>query len=327
MLTTTTTQKSLLLEAQDLQRLYDPTHALKGVSLKAFRGEVLALVGPNGAGKTTLGNVLIGRERPDHGKLTYYFESEGTQEPDTLELGYFPGDSLFFKSLAIERVFYHAATRKGIMGQEAAEVTQYWLDRLGLTARRNLPLSSFSQGNQQKIQLAEAVLHEPCLIFLDEPFNGLDPVNQEWLISLIRELQASGMTFLISDHHMALLERIADRVLLMHQGRLVVQGTLPELRQRAQLGYRVRLRPLEPAPINLTALREHPAVRSVEQVASGEIRLLVRASAPRNEVLNFAKQHLRLAEIFAEPTSLHDIYITLFSVQSADQETLLPLAA
>ena len=324
---TTAPQRQLILEAQDLQRLYDPTHALKGISLQVFRGEVVALVGPNGAGKTTLGNVFIGREQPDHGRITYYFAGEGTATPDARELGYFPGDSTDFKSLAIERVLYHAATRKGMGRQEAAELTQYWLERLGFTARRHLPLASFSRGNQQKVQLAEAVLHEPTLVFLDEPFNGLDPVNQEWLISLIRELQASGMTFLISDHHMALLERVAGRVLLMHQGHLVAHGSLTELRQRAQLGFRVRLRPLENRAIDLRLFREHPAVRSAEQLASGEIRLLVKANTPRNEILNFAKQHLRLAEIFAEPATLHDIYVTLFSVQSADQETLRPLAA
>lgn len=315
---TTASVDDIVLDVQNLHRLYDPTHALKGVSFQAHRGEVLALVGPNGAGKTTLGNIIAGRERPDHGKVVFHLDEGETTEPDPLQIGFFPGDSSYYMSLAVERLLYHAATKKGLSGAEAAEATQYWLDRLGVANRPNMPLSSFSKGNQQKIQFAESVLHGPAVVYLDEPFNGLDPVNQEWFISLIRELQETGMTILISDHHMHLLERIADRILIMHQGRLVANGTLQELRHRAQVGFQARLRPADQTPIDLAPFREHPAIRSVERTATGELRLLVSASVPRNEVLNFAKQRLRLSEILAEPASLHDIYVTVFSVQSAD---------
>ena len=310
----------IVLDIQNVHRLYDPTHALKGVSLQARRGEVLALVGPNGAGKTTLGAIIAKREKPDLGKVVYYLDEGQTEDPDLSQIGFFPGDSSYYMSLAVERLLYHAATRKGLSGGEAAEATQYWLDRLGATNRPNMPLASFSKGNQQKIQFAESVLHGPSIVYLDEPFNGLDPVNQEWFIGLIRELQETGMTILISDHHMHLLERIADRILIMHQGRLVADGTLPALRQRSQVGLSVRLRVVDPMAVDLKPFKDHPAIRSVERTASGDIRMLVSASVPRNDVLNFAKQRMRLTEILAEPASLHDIYVTVFSVQSADIE-------
>ena len=310
----------IVLDIQNVHRLYDPTHALKGVSLKARRGEILALVGPNGAGKTTLGAIIAQREKPDLGKVVYYLDEGQTEEPDQAQIGFFPGDSSYYMSLAVERLLYHAATRKGLSGGEAAEATQYWLDRLGMTNRPNMPLSSFSKGNQQKIQFAESVLHGPSIVYLDEPFNGLDPANQEWFIGLIRELQETGMTIFISDHHMHLLERIADRILIMHQGKLVADGTLPTLRQRSQVGLSVRLRVVDPMAVDLKPFKDHPAIRSVERTASGDIRMLVSAAVPRNDVLNFAKQRMRLTEILAEPASLHDIYVTVFSVQSADAE-------
>jgi ABC-2 type transport system ATP-binding protein len=310
----------IVLDIQNVHRQYDSTQALKGVSFQARRGEVLALIGPNGAGKTTLGAIVVQREKPDLGKVVYYLDEGETEEPDLSQIGFFPGDSSYYMSLAVERLLYHAATRKGLSGGEAAEATQYWLDRLGLANRPNMPLSSFSKGNQQKIQFAESVLHGPSIVYLDEPFNGLDPLNQEWFIGLIRELQETGMTILISDHHMHLLERIADRFLIVHQGRLVADGTLPVLRQRAQVGLSVRLRVVDPMSVDLNPFKEHPAIRSVERTASGDIRMLVSAAVPRNDILNFAKQRMRLTEILAEPASLHDIYVTIFSVQSADAE-------
>ena len=311
----------IILDIQNIHRIYDPTHALKGVSFQARRGEVIALIGPNGAGKTTIGSIMAQREKADMGKVIYHLDEGATEEPDLSQIGFFPGDSSYYMSLAVERLLYHAATRKGLTGGEAAEATQYWLDRLGMTNRPNMALSSFSKGNQQKIQFAESVLHGPSIVYLDEPFNGLDPVNQEWFIGLIRELQETGMTILISDHHMHLLERIADRFLIMHQGRLVADGTLAMLRQRAQVGLSVRLRVVEPMSVDLKPFRDHPAIRSVERTASGDIRMLISAAVPRNDVLNFIKQRMRLTEILAEPASLHDIYVTVFSVQSADIET------
>ena len=112
----------IVLDIQNVHRLYDPTHALKGVSLKARRGEVLALVGPNGAGKTTLGAIIAQREKPDLGKVVYYLDEGQTEEPDQAQIGFFPGDSSYYMSLAVERLLYHAATRKGLSGGEAAEV-------------------------------------------------------------------------------------------------------------------------------------------------------------------------------------------------------------
>lgn len=310
----------IVLDIQNIHRIYDPTHALKGVSFQARRGEVIALVGPNGAGKTTIGSIIAQREKADMGHVVYHLDEGATEEPDLSQIGFFPGDSSYYMSLAVERLLYHAAIRKRLSGGEAAEATQYWLDRLGMTNRPNMALSSFSKGNQQKIQFAESVLHGPSIVYLDEPFNGLDPVNQEWFIGLIRELQETGMTILISDHHMHLLERIANRILIMHQGRLVADGTLPILRQRAQVGLSVRLRVVDPMAVDLKPFRDHPAIRSIERTASGDIRMLVSAAVPRNDVLNFAKQRMRLTEILAEPASLHDIYVTVFSVHSADTE-------
>jgi ABC-2 type transport system ATP-binding protein len=310
----------IILDVHNVHRLFEPTHALKGITFQAKRGEILALIGPNGAGKTTLGEIVSGRDKPDHGTVTFHLDDGETETPDPSEVGWFPGDSSFYMSLAVERLLYHAASKKGLDGNEAAEATQYWLERLGLANRPTTALANLSKGNQQKVQFAESVLHGPSLVYLDEPFNGLDPINQEWFIALIRELQETGMTILISDHHMHLLERIADRILILHQGRLVACGTINELRARAQTGHRIRLRVLNAASVDLTPFKEHRGIRHVERTASGEIRLLTRSEALRTEVLNLAKSKMKITEVLAEPANLHDIYTTVFSIPSADAE-------
>ncbi|MDX1935101.1 MAG: hypothetical protein SFU56_21090, partial [Capsulimonadales bacterium] len=148
-----------------------------------------------------------------------------------------------------------------------------------------------------------------------------DPVNQDLFIELIRELQQEGMTILVADHNMSLVERVANRMLLLNRGRIVAYGSLDNLRTMAQAGMRVRLRLADPrTAVDLGVLSSHPAIRQVERTAAGEIRLLTRTGAVQVEVLNFVKTQFRISEILSEPASLHDIYIQLVR-DNEDEET------
>lgn len=300
----------IILAVHNVSRRYGNTYALENISFEVYRGEVFAILGPNGAGKTTMAHLLQGDFTPDTGEIRYYKKGEATSELSTNEIGYFPGDSSIFKTLALNRVLYHAATRRGMSPADAQEATDKWLERLELSDRANTSLANLSRGNQQKVQFAEAVLHSPRVVFLDEPFANLDPINQELFVTLIREVQANGTTILLSDHQMTLVERLANRICILHEGLMVAQGSLEELRALSQVGVRVRVRVIDPsAPVDLHALLGHSGVRRVERTASGEIRLLTYDDTIPIEVLNFVKKNLRISEILAEPAGLHDIYV------------------
>src|SRR5437868_2966938 len=145
---------------------------------------------------------------------------------------------------------------------------------MGLADRAGEKLEALSKGNQQKVQFISAVLHRPTFAVLDEPFSGLDPLNQEFFSQLIRGLRDQGMTVLLSAHQMQLVEKLADRVLLMNRGREVLSGTVDELRQKSQavtrLGLRVR------GTADAAALAGHPAVAGVETHGNGQLVLLLR---------------------------------------------------
>jgi ABC-2 type transport system ATP-binding protein len=310
----------VILDVRGVSKSFDRTRAVDDVSFRVYRGDVFALLGPNGAGKTTLANMILGALTPDTGSITYRLHGRTVEQPEPIDLGYFPCDTNIYGTLPINRMLSFSAFRRGIAEDEAEEATKRWLERLGMSHRANTWLSKLSKGNQQKVFFAEAVLHRPSLVFFDEPFAGLDPLNQELFITLIREMQDQGMTVLISDHQLSLVERLADQMLIIDQGQVIAGGTLDDLRRQAETGIRVRLRLADPyAPIDLSFLGQHPAIRSYERTASGEVRILTYANIVPVEVLNYAKMNLRISEIFSEPASLHDVYVQIIRLAAEEE--------
>jgi ABC-2 type transport system ATP-binding protein len=310
-----------IVSVRNVTRRFDQTFAARGVCFDVRAGEVFALLGPNGAGKTTMANLLLGNQHPDEGEIRFHADGETSSSLAPSQVGYFPGDSSVYKSLPISRMLVHAGTRQGMAPAEAQAATELWLERMELSHRADTALGNLSRGNQQKVQFAEAVLHRPRIVFLDEPFASLDPVNQELFVAMIRELQREGITVLISDHQMPLIERLADYICILNHGRVIAQGTLEDLRGSANAGTRVRVRLADPrAAVDMEALSGLSAIQSVERTAGGEIRLMTTRAAAPVEVMNFAKTYLRVSEILAEPASLHDIYIQCIRNDAATRE-------
>ncbi len=299
-----------ILTVRNIAKRFDQTQAVQDISFEVFKGEIFALVGPNGAGKTTFANMLMGNVIPDQGSIAFSMNGKRAARLPEREVGYFPSDSTVYKNLPISKALYQSGVLRGLPPEEAQDAAEEWLDRLGMTSRAQTVFSNLSRGNQQKIQFAEAVLHRPQIVFLDEPFAGLDPVNQELFIEIIRELQASGVTLLLSDHQMSLVERLADCICILNLGQVAALGTLEELRQVARAGIRIRIRVANPkAELNLSFLYSHPGVRLVERTKGGEVRIFTYEDTSLVEVSNFAKANLRVSEIISEPAALHDVYI------------------
>ncbi len=214
------------LSIQSVEKTYATVRAVAGISLDVAPGEIVALLGPNGAGKTTLLRLLVGITRPDRGRILW----EGTEHaPAPGALGYLPEDRGLYQDVPIHRTLSYFARLRGIPGAEAQRLATEWLARLELADRRGEKLAALSKGNQQKVQFAAAVLHRPRFAILDEPFSGLDPLNQELFLDLVRGLRDAGTTVLFSAHQMPLVERLADRVFVMHRGRELLHGTTSAL--------------------------------------------------------------------------------------------------
>jgi ABC-2 type transport system ATP-binding protein len=295
-----------IVSVEGVTKRFGAVTAVDDVSLQVRGGEVFALLGPNGAGKSTLIRMLLGLQRPDAGRIVYRIDGS-LAPPRPEQVGYLPEDRGLYPDVKILRTLVYFGVLRGMERRAARAAAEAWLERMELADRRNEPLKSLSKGNQQKVQFISAVLHRPRLAVLDEPFSGLDPLNQDFFLGLIREMRDGGMTILLSAHQMQLVERLADQVVVMSRGRPVLRGTLPEIRQRWTRETRLVLRVAGQA--DGAALAGNPAVLRVEPSAPGELTLYLRPDAPLNPVLAAAAESLDVREVHSAPVTLHEAYV------------------
>lgn len=219
-----------MLTVRNLRKEFDTVVAVDGVSLTVERGELFGLLGPNGAGKTTTIRTVLNIIRPDSGEIL--FDGQPFTTATWNIIGYLPEErGLYRKSKVITTLLYFAAL-KG-KEREAIRPRAYeWLERLGLADRAEARIEELSKGNQQKIQLITALLHDPQLLILDEPFSGLDPVNQIVLKDVLMDLRRKGVAIIFSTHQMEQVEKMCDNICLINKGKPVLQGPLRQIKQR-----------------------------------------------------------------------------------------------
>jgi ABC-2 type transport system ATP-binding protein len=219
-----------MLKASHLKKNFGSVRAVDDVSFKASEEKILGLLGPNGAGKTTTIRLVLNILRPDAGEVLY----RGTLFSDDVrrQIGYLPEErGLYRKSRLLDTVLYFAELR-GMTRNEARQEAQRWLERFDLLKDSNRRVEELSKGNQQKVQFIVAVIHRPALLILDEPFSGLDPVNQNLVKDVILELKREGKAVILSTHQMDHAERLCDNITLIHQGKVVLEGEIGKIKQR-----------------------------------------------------------------------------------------------
>jgi len=219
-----------MLSVKDLKKTYATTVALDGVTFDVKPGEIFGLLGPNGAGKTTTIRISLGIIEPDSGSVLF---SGMKLSPELRNsIAYLPEErGLYRKSRVIDVLAYFGSLR-GMMPQVARKRASQWLARFELTGYENRKVDELSKGMQQKVQFISCLLHEPDLLLLDEPFSGLDPVNQIVMKDLIRELKQKGKTIIFSTHQMEQAEKLCDRICLINKGKVVLYGELGEIKRR-----------------------------------------------------------------------------------------------
>jgi ABC-2 type transport system ATP-binding protein len=223
---------SPVIQVESITKRFGQRDAVQRLSFSVGRGEVFALLGPNGAGKTTCVRMLVGIIRPDEGHIAVSIDGRVTPRLPPTHSAYLPEERGLYREIPVLRTLIYFGRLRGLSRHEAETRALRWLDRMGLADRQNERIDALSKGNQQRIQFIAAILHQPVVAVLDEPFTGLDPVSQEFFIDLVVELKKAGTTIMLSAHQMDLVERTADRLLLMNAGREILSGTVDELRDR-----------------------------------------------------------------------------------------------
>ena len=304
-----------LLAAASLEKEFESVKAVDRLSFEVQPGEIFALLGPNGAGKTTVVRMLLHILAPDRGTIRYCLNGATHEHAPAELIGYLPEERGLYREIPIEKTLAYMGALRGMQRAEAVRAANEWLERLALHERRKENLDQLSKGNQQKVQFIAAILHRPQFAILDEPFSGLDPVNQETFLEIIRELRAAGMTILLSAHQMDLVQRLADRMLLVHRGRAVLEGTLAQVRAASVAGKKVTLKIAE--GMDDDWLSRFAMVEQVATLAHHEYVFSLKPQARLNDFLAAAATHCNILDIHSEAPSLHEIFLRAINRERA----------
>ena len=289
------------LRCEDLVKRFAGTTAVRSLNLNVSAGAIFGLLGPNGSGKTTTIRTSLGIYVPDGGSV----ELLGSRDPLAVRhrVGYLPEErGLYAKMKVAEQLTFLAAIR-GLDEAEAGRRAHAWLDRVGLAANARSETGELSKGMQQKVQFAAAVIHDPDLIVLDEPFTGLDPINSHLLQDLILEQRERGATVILSTHRMEQVEALCESICLIHEGRPVLDGVLADI--RAGYGRNTVVVEYEGGGGPLTDL---PGVRRGEDTGQ-EARLELEPGADPQAVIRAVVNRVAIGAVRLEQPSLEDIYL------------------
>jgi ABC-2 type transport system ATP-binding protein len=287
-----------------MRKRFGEVQALDGCSFSVARGRMLGFLGPNGAGKTTVMRTVFGVVEPDSGEVLWDGRPIGPDE--RLRFGYMPEERGLYPRMPVADQLAYFGTLHGLSDAAAGLAAARWIDRLGLAGRADATVEELSHGNQQRAQLAAALLHEPELLVLDEPFAGLDPVAVQMLADVLRGEAARGAAVLFSSHQLELVEDICEEVAIVDRGRVVTTGNVDALR-RASRRRRIELQ-LEGSPPQWL-----PTVAGLEVVdrRNGDLRLLADRDVDPELVLAEAERSGRVVAFSYGPPSLAELFLEL----------------
>ncbi len=292
-----------LLELVGLRRTFGSLTALDDLSFTVPAGHVVGFLGPNGAGKTTTMRAIFGLTDLDAGSVRWNGAPLG--QPERRRFGYMPEERGLYPGMLVGEQLEYLGRLHGMSGADAAAATRTWLERLDIAERAQSKVEALSHGNQQRVQLAAALLHAPELLVLDEPLAGLDPAGVDAIGQVLLDQAGAGCCVLFSSHQLDLVEDLCEQVTIIDHGRVVVSGTVDEL---AGSGPR-RLVGGGGGARAAAWARSLPGV-TVSEVAAGAARLVLddavdsdsvlRAAMRAGRVTEFSFQRRRLSEVFRE---------------------------
>ena len=313
----------MIIHVQNLTKRYGDVVAVDNLSFEVERGEIFGLLGPNGAGKTTTIRVVMDILTPDAGSVTVLGRPPGQAKG---QVGYLPEERGLYRNLKVLNTLVYLGELKGMGRAMARERAMALLERIRLEDWAARKVKDLSQGMQQRLQLVASLVHDPQVLFLDEPFQGLDPVNVERVKALIAELHQEGKTIVLSSHQMNLVEALCDRILLLDQGRPVLYGSLAEIkRQYAPNTIRVRV-PQSPPDGSAERSTERsrrrlakalPGVVAVEPDDGAFNLTLAEGVGPQEVLRGLLDRGVEVQAFEVAPVPLEDIFVAVVSGEEA----------
>ncbi|WP_265522660.1 ABC transporter ATP-binding protein [Oerskovia flava] len=299
------------LEIENLDKSYGSVQALRGTSLDVRAGEIFGFVGSNGAGKTTTMRIVLGVLEADGGEVRW--DGRPVDHAVRRRIGYMPEERGLYPRMKVGDQLVYLARLHGMGASAARAATDRWTEILGVHERRSDEVQKLSLGNQQRVQLAAALVHDPEILVLDEPFSGLDPVAVDVMSGVLRERAAAGVPVVFSSHQLDLVERLCDRVGIIKAGRVVAAGGIDELRTTEHTRWVVDGPPdpqrwLSGVPDARMVTEE--GTRTVVELAAGAPegaeQAVLRAALTSGPVREFSRLRPSLTELYRHVVSTDD---------------------
>lgn len=313
------------LELDHLNKSYGSLRALTDMTFDVQAGELFGFVGSNGAGKTTTMRIALGVLAPDSGEVRW--DGKPVDLAVRQRIGYMPEERGLYPRMKVGEQLIYLAQLHGLDKSAATKAMEEWTQTLGVEARRGDNVEQLSLGNQQRVQLASALVHRPDILVLDEPFSGLDPVAVDVMSRVLREQAERGVPVIFSSHQLDLVERLCDRVGIVSAGKLVAAGTIAELRRTEKPQWRLEL-----PQVNASQVIHDPQswinqlggaqVIGSDQSASGSSTIIFEITDPQfseQQILRQAIAHTEVAEFVQVRPSLTELFRDVVS-EPASQE-------
>ena len=291
------------IELENVCKSFGPVRAVDGLSVHVPQGAVYGFLGPNGAGKTTTLRMIMDIIRPDSGTIRLFGAPASSTARD--RVGYMPEERGLYRKMTVAAVLNYFGSLKGMTAAQLAQRVPAWLERIDLAAHARKKVEELSRGMHQKLQFAATVINDPELVILDEPFSGLDPVNQDMLREIITGMREEGRTVLFSTHGMHEAEQLCDFLVLINKGKVVVNGTLDEIRA----GHESRT-------VSIELEGDGAFVRTLPQVAAVKpdgrrMDVTLRDGADPQDLLKALIERARVRAFEIKQPTLHEIFVRL----------------
>ncbi|MCP4200785.1 MAG: ATP-binding cassette domain-containing protein [bacterium] len=289
------------IELVSLRKAYGDFVAVRDLSLRIPGGAVFGLLGPNGAGKTTTIRMMMDIMAPDTGEVRFF--GRPRSRADLKRVGYLPEERGLYRKMSVFDHLVFLGELHGVGKRQSGPKIEDWLARVGLAGQIRQKVEELSKGMQQKVQLVGTLLHDPEIVILDEPFSGLDPINQGLFKDVLAEYRERGKTVLFSTHVMEQAEKLCDALALISGGRVILSGGMAEIKSRyGGLAYRL---------VASGDLARLSAIQGIEShlVLDGYVRLLLSEEARPAEILRALVENLEVREFRSEEPSLEEIFI------------------
>jgi ABC-2 type transport system ATP-binding protein len=290
-----------------IRKTFEGVVAVNNLNLAIPRGSTYGVLGPNGAGKTTTIRMILQIIDPDAGTIEIDGVKLSAQALD--RIGYLPEERGIYKNMKVRRLLSFFAELKGMHPRDSKPRIMKWLERFDLADRAESKVKELSKGNQQKVQFISAILHEPDIMILDEPFSGLDPINQQILKDIIVDLKRAGKTIIFSTHIIEHAERICDHVCIIAKGNKVADGTIPQVKKEYGGEYVAIAFDDGAAQAGVAEVNRSAVVRSVSNI-EGTLEVFLKPGADAQELLKqLVSNNIRLRRFEYTHPSLEQIFL------------------